>query len=234
MKQIIFLPALFSAALCFLAADLTAQTSDSLRAESPQAGSVPIPIELFAGDKAFTFQLLVTKQFAPKSRFGFFNVTNFSGDYKESQSSEFFSQSLLTAEVWKGISVTAGLSGMGSSDASFMTVRPTAGLQYLFASRNFVVAVLPRFDLTQTYNFETFAVFEYTPGLSKNWGIYSRLQGLYNYNTRLGFHDMSSIYLRLGVSYKNVQFGLGSNHDFYGPDNYNVNNVGVFIKTNLF
>jgi hypothetical protein len=34
--------------------------------------------------------------------------------------------------------------------------------------------------------------------------------------------------------YKNFQFGVGSIHDFYGPDSYNVNNFGLFIKTDLF
>ena len=211
------------------------QVQDSLKTSPIQTREVPIPIELFAGDKALTFQLIVSKQFSSKSRFGFFNVTNFMGGYKEvSQTSEFFSQSLLTAEVWRGISLTTGLSTIGSSNTNFITVRPTAGLQYLFANRDFVVVVLPRFDLTQTYNFETFSVFEYTPMLSKKWGLYTRLQGLYNYNTKLNFHEVSSLYVRLGMSYKNMQFGLGTNYDFYGPDTSAVKNFGLFIKTDLF
>ncbi len=213
----------------------TAQVLDSLKTENVQIGSAPTPIEIFAGNKTYTFQLIVSKQFSPKSRFGFFNVTNFTGDYKKvSQTTEFFSQSLLTAQVWKGISVTTGLSAIGSSSANSITVRPTAGLQYLLANRNFVVVILPRFDLSQTYNFETFTVLEYKPMLSRTWGIYTRFQGLYNYNTKLDFHEISSIYLRAGLSYKNVAFGIGSNHDFYGPNNHNVNNFGVFIKTDLF
>ncbi len=212
-----------------------AQTKDSLQASTSQTVGVPLPIELFAGDKAFTFQLIVNKQFSPKSRFGFFNVTNFMGGYKEiSNTSEFFSQSLLTAEIWKGISLTTGLSAICSSDGNLITVRPTAGLQYLFANRDFVIVVLPRFDLTQTYNFETFSVFEYKPMLSKKWGIYTRFQGFFNYNTKLDFHEVSRIYLRFGISYKNVQFGLGMNRDYYGPESYNVNNLGVFVKTDLF
>ncbi|MGG9963187.1 hypothetical protein [Ferruginibacter sp. SUN106] len=225
---------LLSFTLCFLLKSAFAQTQDSLQRENFQNKGIPIPIEIFVGNKAFAFQLIVSKQFSPKSRFGFFNVTNFTGDYKTTnQTSDFFSQSLLTAEIWKGISLTAGLSAIGSSNTS-TTVRPTAGLQYLFANRDFVVVILPRFDLTQTYNFETFAVFEYKPMLSKNWGIYSRLQGLYNYNTKLKFHEISSIYLRVGLSYKNVQFGLGSNLDFYGPDYNSTSNFGLFIKTDLF
>jgi len=198
------------------------------------AEKTPIPIELFAGNKGLAFQLLVGKQFSPKSEFSFFNVTNFTGDYKEvNQTSDFLSQSYLTAEVWQGISLAGGLSAIGSSTTP-LTVRPTAGLQYLWVGRDFVVLVLPRFDLTQTYNFETFVVLEYKPMLTKNWGIYTRVQGLYNYNTKQGFHEISSVDLRLGLSYKNFQFGAGRNLDFYGPNNHNVSNLGVFIKTDLF
>lgn len=206
----------------------------SIHNENHQSVSAPVPIEVFASDKAFTFQLIVSKQFSPQSGFGFFNVTNFIGDYKKAnQSSQFYSQSVITAEIWKGVSITAGLSAVGSSNPNLVTVRPTAGLQYLFANRDIVLVIVPRFDLTQTYNFETFAVFEFKPMLSKKWGIYSRLQGLYNYNTKLAFHEVSSIYLRLGLSNENIQFGLGSNHDFYGPQIHTVNNYGIFIKTDL-
>ncbi len=221
--------------LCIKAGTSIAQTGDSLQNENVQIRGAPIPIEIFVSNKAFTFQLIVSKQFSPKSRFGFFNVTNFMGDFKKvNPTAEFFSQSLLTAEVWKGFSVTSGLSAIGSSGSNLITVRPTAGLQYLFANQDFVVVVLPRFDLTQTYNFETFTVLEYKPMLTRKWGIYTRFQGLYNHNIKFDFHEVSSIYLRLGVSYKNVQFGIGTNQDFYGPDAQHVSNIGIFIKTDLF
>jgi len=178
--------------------------------------------------------LIASKQFSPTSKFGFFNVTIFASGYEHAnQITSFISQSCLTAEVWKGISAIAGLSAMDFPTTS-LNVRPTAGLQYLLTSRDVSVFVLPRFDLTQTYNFETLAVLEYKPTLSKNWGIYTRVEGLYNYNTKLGYHEITEINLRLGLCYKNVQFGVGSIHDFYGPDSFNVNNFGLFIKTDLF
>ncbi|MES2458691.1 MAG: hypothetical protein V4594_24260 [Bacteroidota bacterium] len=213
---------------------LFAQSQDTLQVQKPTYGSAPIPIELFVGNKGLAFQLIVSKQFLSNPRYGFFNVSSFTGNYKESdQTSEFLSQSFLTAELWKGVSLAAGLSAIGSTNTP-LTVRPTVGLQYLLIKKDFVILILPRYDLTQTYNFETFALLEYKPILSKRWGIYSRAQGLYNHNSKLDFHEISSIYLRLGVSYKNFQFGLASNHDFYGPNAYNVNNYGLFIKTDLF
>lgn len=220
--------------LCIKSSTAFAQGRDSLKIKNSQVGSSPVPIELFAGNKGFSFQLIVSKQFSPGSKFGFFNVTNFSGDYKQTyQTTNFLSQSFVTAEIWQGISAAAGLSAIGSSTTP-LEVRPTGGLQYLLANREIVLVVIPRFDLSQTYNFETFAVLEYKPTLSKNWAIYTRLQGLYNYNTKLGYHEISEINLRLGLAYKKLQFGIGSIHDFYGPDAVNINNYGPFIKTDIF
>ena len=221
-------------ALCISLGSVFAQTPDSLKTANVTAQGAPTPIELFAGNQGFSFQLILSKQFSPTSKFGFFNVTSFASGYKQAnQTTSFISQSCLTAEVWKGISAVAGLSAMGFPSTP-LEVRPTAGLQYMLFSRDFSVFVLPRFDLTQTYNFETLAVLEYKHMLSKNWGIYTRVEGLYNYNTKLGYHDITEINLRLGLSYKNVQFGVGSILDYYGPSSYNVNNLGLFIKTDLF
>jgi hypothetical protein len=210
-----------------------AQVSDSLQTVSAPAQGAPIPIELFDGNQGFSFQSILSKQFSSTSKFGFFNVTSFASGYEQAnQTTSFISQSCLTAEVWKGISAVAGLSAMGFP-ATPLEVRPTAGFQYLLFSKDVSVFVLPRFDLTQTYNFETLAVLEYKPMLSKNWGIYTRVEGLYNYNTKLGYHEITEINLRLGLSYKKIQFGVGSIQDFYGPDSYNVYNFGLFIKTDL-
>jgi hypothetical protein len=206
------------------------QRFDSASSPTAKKVSPPIPVEAFAGDKGLVFQMIVSKHFSPKSRFGFFNVTNFVGDYESTnQKNQYLSQSLITADVWKGFSINAGVT------MNYMTgFRPTAGLQYVFANRHFLAVVLPRFDLTQTYNFETFGLMEYKPKLSKTWGLYTRVQAIYNYNTKLNFHDRSYVWLRLGASYNNYQFGIGSNFDVYGPSKINENSFGVFFRTELF
>jgi len=209
--------------------NLIAQQNDSLRMPPPQM-SPPIPVEAFSGYKGLVFQMIVNKHFSPKSRFGFFNVTNFVGDYAiENPRNQFLSQSFVTADIWKGLSVNAGVS------LNYITgFRPSTGLQYVFANRQLLVVVLPRFDLTQTYNFETFGLVEYKPKFNKEWGLYTRAQGLYNHNTRLNLHDRSYFWLRVGLSYKNFQFGLGANVDFYGPAKIFENSFGCFIRAELF
>ena len=226
MYKILFL----SLALMSTSATFAQQKIDSLGGGKPPKISPPIPIEVFAGNKGVVFQMIVSKHFSPKSRFGFFNVTNFVGDYETTnQKNQYLSQSLITADIWRGFSVNAGVT------MNYITgFRPTAGLQYVFANREFLAVLLPRFDLTQTYNFETFGLVEHKPKLNNNWGLYTRVQGLYNHNTKLDFHDRSYVWLRVGASYKNFQFGLGGNFDVYGPMKIKENSFGVFLRTELF
>lgn len=216
---------------------LTAQENDSLsktavqyEVETTPQKSPPIPIEAFAGNKGLVFQMILNKSFGQKSRFGFFTVTNFVGDYADqNQQNQFLSQSFLTANLWKGFYINAGVS------LNYMTgFRPSAGLQYVFAKRNFLAVILPRIDLTQTKNFETFGLVEYQPKFNKEWGLYTRIQSLFNQNTQLNFHDRSYVWLRLGASYKNFQFGWGMNIDYYGPAKLNENSFGAFLRTELF
>ena len=150
---------LISFALVTSSAVFAQNRMDSLTNGKPPKISPPIPVEVFAGNKGLVFQMIVSKHFSPKSRFGFFNVTNFVGDYETTnQKNQYLSQSLITADIWKGFSVNAGVT------MNYMTgFRPTAGLQYVFANREFLAVVLPRFELKQTRNFLTFGLVEYKP-----------------------------------------------------------------------
>jgi len=203
---------------------------DTLINIKPNKTSPPIPSEVFAGNKGLMFQITVSKHFSPKSRFGFFHVTNFVGDYQSTnQNNQYMSQSWITADIWNGFSINSGVV------MNYMTgFRPTFGLQYVFNNRNFFVVALPRFDLTQKYNFETLGLVEYKPKLNINWGLYTRFQVLYNRNTKPASHDRSYIWLRAGASYKNFQFGIGSNFDFYGPKKLYENSFGIFCRKELF
>lgn len=191
--------------------------------------SPPIPLEVFVTPNNLLVQFIISKPLAPKSRFGFFNVTNFTGDYREQQKNQYLSQAFLTASIWRGLSVNAGVSMNYQTGFS-----PSAGLQYVLATRQLLVVVLPRIDLSATYNVEFFGLLEYHPSFGKHWGLYTRLQALYNHNTRLGFHERSYGQLRIGATYDHFQFGIGGNLDFYGPDRIQELSLGLFLRTEIF
>ena len=216
--------------VCFAFAAQGQQLSNTLRATANSKTSTPIPVEVFAGKNALAFQMIVNKRLSPNSRFGFFNVTHFVGDYKSTgHRNQYLSQLYLTTQFWKGFSLNTGVV------MHFMTgFRPTAGVQYTFASKNFLAVMFPRFDLSQTYNFETLALAEYKPKFKNNWGLYARVQALYNQDSKFGLHDRSYLWLRAGPSYKNYKFGVGFNVDYYGPLKTNENNFVLFAIADLW
>jgi hypothetical protein len=216
-------------ALSLSSAAFAQQPTDRLGEMPPMRPNPPVPVEVFAGNNYLNFQMIVSKPFQQGSRFGFFNVTNFNGNYDNNlRRNEFLTQGLVNFEVYKGISLAAG------ATMNYVTgFRPTAGLQYLYGNREWLIVLLPRMDLRDDYNFETFGLVEYKPQLTKKLGLYTRVQGLYNHNIKQEFHDRSYLYFRAGFSYQNYQFGLGANFDRYGPMKVSGDNFGLFLRVLL-
>ncbi|MCP9755483.1 hypothetical protein EGI26_09985 [Lacihabitans sp. CCS-44] len=226
MKNIFFYSNLFlSLLLVTLSSSVLAQTSEEKAHPNP-----PMPVELMLGDRGLNFQLNTTKQLSPTSRFGFFNVTTFFADYKNVvPKNEIFSQSLLTVKVWRKLSAVTGF-----SINHFVGFKPTAGLQFVHADPKTLVVIQPQMGLTERHHFENFSLLEFKPKFNKHWGLYTRIQTVIDYSPSTKLHNRSYVYLRAGASFKNYQFGLGSNFDFYGPAKHKENSFGMFVRAELF
>jgi hypothetical protein len=197
---------------------------------NPSKSTPPIPVELFATNKALNFQMIISRQVPESRKLGFFGLNYVKADYKNDRSAnEFVMQAFLTYNIYRGFSINSGM-----TMNHFYGFRPSAGLQYIFANPKLLIVIIPRFDLTETRNFEALGLVEFKPKWNRNWGLYSRLQGLYNYDVRSDFHSRSYIYARLGVSYKKYSSGIGANMDWYGPSELNKNTFGFYIRTELF
>lgn len=221
---------IMSVAILLVATGSFAQPADSVTKPRLLRPDPPVQVEVVAGRTGLNGQTIISKQLASGSRFGFLNVTTFVGSYRNDQGkNEYISQSFLTTYLGKGLSVNAGV-----SVNYFSGFRPTAGLQYVVATKSWVVLLLPRFDLTETYNVETFGFVEYKPRFTKQWGLYSRVQSLFNYSTKLNVHERGHTYLRIGASCQNFQFGLGTNVDFYGPQKINETSLVGFLRAEVF
>lgn len=209
---------------------LTSSAQEGHSTTQPGIVIPPVPIETFATDDKLSFLMIVNKPIADSKKFSFFNVTSFKANYENvQQENEFLTQGLIQYELVKGLNLAAG-----ATQHYRFGFRPTAGLNYTFANRKFLFVLLPRFDLTEDYNFETFSLFEYKPQLTEKLGLYTRVQGLYNWNTEQDFHDRSYIYFRVGLSYKSFQFGVGADFDTYGPMKISTEGYGLFLRTQLF
>jgi hypothetical protein len=191
--------------------------------------SPPIPVEVFIGNKAISVQLVVSKPFNETSKWSYFNVTNLKGDYKNDLTkNEFFTQSLLNYKLVKGLYLAAGLAL--NQKTGF---RKMAGLQYVFANKKWLFITVPTIDLKDDHNIENFSLLEFKPKLNDKINLYTRFQGLYILNSIENTHQRSYVNLRLGVSIKNYQIGLGADKNWYGPHKINTDNLGLFGRIQL-
>jgi hypothetical protein len=207
---------------------VSAQNADTLVEKPPVVA--PIPIEAFATDEAINFQMIVNKRFSGQSKFGFFSVVNLLDTYDNDRSkNEFMVLSMASYALFKGISLNAGLWTNRALGA-----RATVAVSYTRVGKDFLVVCVPRVDLIQDHNVESVLIAEFFPMLSDNWGLYNRVQGLYNYNVEQEAHDRSYLYVRVGASYRMFRFGAGTNLDYYGPERIHHQSWGVFVGTLLF
>lgn len=215
-------------ALVLFCIDVQAQQHESSSIEERVVP--PIPIEVFTSDEELSYLMIVNKPLADSKKITFFNVTSFKAAYdNDLRENEYIAQGLIQYELIRGLSIAGGITQHYRTG-----FRPTLGVNYTFANRKYLLVLLPRFDLTEDNNFETFGLFEFKPKLGKSIGLYSRVQGLYNWNTDRDFHDRSYIYFRLGLSVKSYQFGVGADFDTYGPMKLSSDSFGLFIRTQLF
>ncbi|MGR3811911.1 hypothetical protein [Jiulongibacter sp. NS-SX5] len=189
----------------------------------------PIPVELFVGDRAINILAVTTKPFKEGGKWGYFNFTNYTGDFKNTgEHNEFASQSLLTYKLTKHLSATAGF--LINHVTGF---RKQIGLQYSYASKTWLVVLVPVLDLADGNNLEMMDLVEYKPQLNDKLSLYTRLQGLIIYNPTDKHHARSYLTARLGLGIKNYQLGLGHTTDWYGENHFVKHNTGIFARVLL-
>ena len=201
-------------------------------AQEEKSGKIldpPVTIEVLTGDVGIASQMIINKSFRSVPRLGFFSVTNISSKWNGTTSKDAMSQANITFEIVKGLRLFGGMHYTPTTG-----LRPTSALMYTLNYKSLLLSIGPRIDLSKNSNAEGFVMAEYKPEINENWKIYSRVQGLYAQNLNSGEHARSYLMLRLGLSYKDIRFGLGANWDAYGPEKQSKQNYGVFLAVSLF
>lgn len=189
----------------------------------------PSPVELNIGNNRFGLQFLMSKHFAPTSKFSFLSVTSFESTYKNDINSlDFINNSQVSYEIYKGFGIATGLS---VNRVSGLT--PIVGLEYVFANKEILLVITPTYHLSKNKNIEGLALIEYKPKLTEKINLYTRFQTLYNHNSENNQHERSYMQFRLGVGISNYQFGLATNLDYYGAAKILKENYGVFLRFNF-
>lgn len=192
----------------------------------------PVMIESVVGNHGLNLQTIFSKNFAPSSRFGVFGIADLYGVYEAKEQpvrNQQMAQTHITFKIARGLNLSAG--AFFENHSGF---RPTVGLQYNLLIKDFHLLLAPRFDLSQTYNGELLGFVAYTPRITGDWKIYSRVQTMYNRDLKNDMHSISYLWARLGVSYRNYRFGAGGNWYWLGPHNTTEENLGLFLGVLLF
>ena len=191
-----------------------------------QQPNLPIPVEFMAGNNRFALQTQINKHFSPVSRFGFLSITSTAASYSNDiKDFDFINTSQVSFLIGKGFGISSGISMNAQSGFN-----PTAGIQYVYASKEILVVIAPGILLTNDHNLQGVSVVEYKPKFKNNWGLYSRLQGFYSHNPDKSYHQRSYVVTRLGATFRLVDFGIGANWDWYGQSKLHKENYGIFLR----
>jgi hypothetical protein len=185
------------------------------------------PIEFFAGDKALNTQFIFNKQIAPESKFGFFSLIVFNSPYdKQDKMFKYYNiQTNATYSLTKNFRVFAG--GFSKN----IDYGATAGLQFIMPSKKWFVLIHNGNDLVKDFKSQLMGLVEYKPMLNSKWQLYSRVQIMQETDYKDFTRGFQSI--RLGVGYKQFQFGIGTMFEQFGTLPIKYENTGMFLRADL-
>lgn len=186
----------------------------------------PIPIELMMGNNSGAVNLAFSRDFSQTSRLGFFHQNTIEFDYNEPEKNSFFLQDLLYVETFKNLRVAGGVA---YSKGGFA---PTAGLQYVYASRKLLFLCAPRVNIVEDPSYDIMSILQYKQEINEKLKLYTRIQLLNVFDSAGNIRSYQ--WLRLGLETKGIQFGLAVNLDEYGPSPSVEGNYGLFIRKEIF
>lgn len=185
----------------------------------------PIPVEFFVGNRAITYQHVLSKNIL-NNKFNFFNVVSVDAEYKENGNNIFFVESLISYKIAKKFSL--GIGGQLQNIGAFAIV----GAQFTHATDSFLLVVLPTVNITGKTNYEQFLLLEYRPKINEKTRGYLRTQFLVN--TDFANYNRGYQQFRLGLEKKNIQFGLAATFDQFNSSVITTSNYGVFTRYLIF
>lgn len=186
-----------------------------------------IPVEVLAGNRAFAHQMYLTKYTDSTSRFGYFGYLRYETPYSDRLKSSFLGQSIFFYDVAKGVSLGGGgyITGAG-----FM---PQLAVAYGRNIGDLSLMVFGSFEPVKPPNSEIFALVSYSPPLNKSGSLklFTQFIGSYNFNYKNNLeYNFANQYLRLGLSYKDWQFGLATDLVQENAVGLLPTNTGLFLR----
>lgn len=188
-------------------------------------------VEGLVGDEYLFYQHLIHKKFTAKSKAGFMHLVNMTSRYqtdikKGGRPNEVMNQVYLTTRLNQSFTLLTGV-----FYNNVIGIRTSVGIQYAKAFKNGLLVMVPRADVKKYGAVELMSMLEYQPVIGKSVKLYTRLQVMSNYGAYQ--HNRSYQRLRLGISIKDIQLGVGMHLDEYGKESRVNMNTGVFIRKQI-
>jgi hypothetical protein len=203
--------------------------SQDTKAPQPVIPAPPTPVELMLGNNRANLLMIMNRPIDSRKKFSFFNVTVGAADYKNNAAeTDMVINNALLYNLGKHFNASMGLQWNYK-----VGLVPSVGIQYSKATPDYLIVIFPSYNFLPSAGVETVAITEIKPKLSNKTRLYTRVQGLYVQNIKLGVHAKSAFSLRAGLTYGKFSFGIGTNFDYYGPQKIEKANTGVFTQIKL-
>ncbi len=186
-----------------------------------------IPVEVLTGHQAVNTQFLLNRRFAEGSKFGVFSIVNFNMPYD--RENPIYKYHIVQANVYYAL--TKHLSGFVGGFTNPKDYGGSIGLQASLPFKQGLIFLSNRNAVLTNYASEFLVLAEYRAKLLKSLHLYSRVQLMSETNFVEATRNFQM--LRLGLGYKQFQFGLGATFDQFGSKPIKESNVGMFVRAEL-
>lgn len=193
-----------------------------------------IPVEIFAGLKRTTIDIMFFKYFNNKqgvnARWLFFNRNRASIDYRMTRTT-FLPQFGFTEAISYNHETLKGFAPVVVGQVFSWGVFPKAGVQYAHISKNMTVFTWLVCETLEKPDLDYFLLFRYTPRLTSKVDLFTQVESVNAFPTVRTENFSFTQRIRLGIQQKTYQFGAGA--DFSQTGNYTFSknyNVGAFIR----
>lgn len=193
-----------------------------------------IPVEVFAGHKKATVDIMFFKYFKNKdgqnSKFLFFNRNRASIDYAMTETANLpqfgFTEAIsYNHEKLKGFApvIVASILNRG--------VYPKTGIQFAKINKEYTIFSWIVAETLKEPNIDFFFLGRYTPKLTDKLNLFSQIELVNTFPTVEHKNFAFTQRIRVGLKMKAVQFGAGFDLIQSGRDNFtNTENVGGFLR----
>ncbi len=184
-------------------------------------------VEYYSGDERNGVDLMWFKNFknlnGEKSPLLFFSRNRASVDYHNSPTA-FGSTNAISYNFKNGFGIVTVASFLNSG------FTPKTGFQFYKQKGDFMFFGWAVVDLKKGGNIDIFGLFRYQPKLNEQWKVFSQLELFPVYNPSSEFWNITQR-IRLGVKYQNVAFGLMTDFNQSGINDFTtIENIGGFLR----